>query len=132
MTNQEAFNKVWHRLVTQKDKGKCEVDLTYTKRCSYRSTTGDNCCAIGVLLTDETAKQLEEKFKILSISVRGIFDMSNMYPFKYPVCVKAAKELEGLDKAMLNELQIIHDFHYEEAELRLMRVAKKYSLTTPL
>ena len=118
MTNQEAFNSVWERLVTKAYLGRCETN----GKCQYINEDLTNQCAIGYLMPDELCIHVENNLDRCDSNILSVVD-----EFK-----EVSDFFSGVDPILLKEMQNIHDIWYDDAKNRLKHLAPQYSLTCPV
>jgi hypothetical protein len=92
-SNQDAFNKILSWL-TRPDASQC---VGKHGGCSYRSPSGDNACAIGVLTPDRMARLIDRSKKDTDINT-----VLNSRP-------TAKKWFEKCDERFLTSMQTFHD-----------------------
>lgn len=128
--NQDAFNRVYERLITHANFGKCESD---SEGCQYRRGDG-NACAIGYMISDKMAKKLDITLNYSSLYAAG-FIRTAIRDFK-----DVRDWFVNVDIDLLNKLQEIHDFSHinkdgsinkRDCIKYLRRVAKEYNLKMP-
>lgn len=125
MTNQEAFNLAWERLVTFADKGKCGYRITSVFgsefHCLYYDSMEDNKCVVGYMMPDELCKHVANTVDPLRNDIKSVIE-------DYPG-VKAF--FSGVDENMLDAIQSVHDINYYDAKNQLKKIAATYKLTCP-
>ena len=92
-SNQDAFNKILSWL-TRPDASQC---VGKHGGCSYRSPSGDNACAIGVLTPDRMARLIDRSKEDTDINT-----VLNSRP-------TVKKWFEKCDERFLNSMQRFHD-----------------------
>ena len=92
-SNQDAFNKILSWL-TRPDASQCNGKHG---GCSYRSPSGDNACAIGVLTPDRMARLIDRSKEDTDINT-----VLNSRP-------TVKKWFEKCDERFLNSMQRFHD-----------------------
>lgn len=135
MTNQEAFDKVWERLVTNYTKGKCTVEGT--SRCLYIREDG-NRCAIGELLPDSLCRKLMDSI-LKASNICGISKASvNYFPeaVNMDLAIEVMDHLKGVDLGLLQDMQEVHDRWYGKGigfvKAKLREIARRYTLVAPV
>lgn len=120
LTLQEAFDKVLahSRAMTHQSAEPNPAGPEYTPNCLYRASDGNKCFA-GALIPDELYKPEFEK-----VGIRGLMG-------KYPEIMKLlAGESDDASAVahFYRLLQGIHDDNFDEREIKLADLAKKYNL----
>lgn len=139
MNDQEAYEQA--RAHCAQMTGRCVVDEDGlgSERCLYINLATGCRCAIGALLTWDTAKALDtaEAGTVDEILEAALYNVDTDCSDQELVsaCVAAARELEGCTKDFLSDLQPCHDaWQSEEGPFgevvpkKMDDVARKYGL----
>lgn len=125
MTNQEAFDKVWHHFVVEQNpKSWDEKGI-----CKYRGPNGTKCAA-GIFISDEVYDPIIEGNQITYLKEMAI-GFKNNQSFNAPILEKIIASFEGIDLYFLRRLQIIHDENFVNFEFEMRRLAQEQYLKIP-
>lgn len=123
LTLQEAFDKVLahSRAMTHQSAEPNPAGPEYKPNCFYRAPDGNKCFA-GALIPDELYKPNFEGF--------GIKGLMGKYPEIMKLLIGGFSETYNVstETHFYRELQLIHDEYFNEREIKLAELAKKYNL----
>jgi hypothetical protein len=129
---QEIFDKVWDTFVVKKTPFAITTDSSYgDTRCVYDHEINGVGCAVGCLLTKETATLCELEFA--NTRVADWYNFTTSTSIVRRQCVKEIgleQTLENTD--FLQALQYAHDFDdHEMLKGQLIHLAATYELKVP-